>query len=133
MPSDPRHERGAWKPGSITVTLGRAVLIGEDAAPPAHCVGSVAAPVAYALKSGVGTAAPMQTSCDSVFDSPVALWALENTCVGASARNSPAPPRIVVRGPTLKPPNPPPKPPPNPPAPPRPPPAPPPPCRPPWF
>src|SRR5687767_13969522 len=70
----------------------------------------------------------MQTSCDSVFDSPVALCAFANTCVGASARNSPTPPRIVVRGPPPKPPKPPPKPPIPPRPPPPPPPNPPPPC-----
>jgi hypothetical protein len=94
-PNDARHERGAWKSLSNTVTEGRAR--GTKAFPPStHVVG-----IAWGLKrksfqSGWGTASPVQTSCVSLFDNPVADAACENRFELTVLRNSPTPPRTIV-------------------------------------
>src|SRR5690242_2223947 len=93
-----------------------------DAAPLAHASGMLEGSAAYAAQSGIGTPAPMHTSCDWLFGKPVAVNADANIGNGNVPRNSPMPPRKMYGCPPKPPPAPPkpaaPSPPPRPPKPP---------------
>src|SRR2546428_837358 len=93
--SEARHARGAANAGSNTVTLGRGVIV-TALAVSVHCDGMVDGSCTYADQSGVGTAAPMHTSCSSAFDSPGAASAVLYSPVGVRLRKSPTPPRTMM-------------------------------------
>ena len=76
-PNDARHALGAPKSFSKTVTFGRAVMGGVFTVPPEQVVGVPDSSPDKVLQSGVGTNAPMQYSCDSDCDRPVAFCAAE--------------------------------------------------------
>src|SRR5450631_1716297 len=97
-PSEPRHARGAWKSGAKVVTFGLFAdsSDGPELMPPTHWFGIADGLLIIDDQLGIGVALPMQTSCDSEPERPVASSALVNTLVGAFPRNSPMPPRMTV-------------------------------------
>src|SRR3989441_12658235 len=70
----------------------------------AHCPGIVDGSEAYAAQSGIGTAAPMQTSSVSALESPGAPRAALYSAVGVGLWKSPTPPRRIVGPPSSPPP-----------------------------
>src|SRR6184192_212936 len=94
-PSEARQARGAANAGSNTVTLGCGVIV-TALAVSVHCDGMADGSCRYADQSGVGTAAPIQTSCSSALDRPGAASAALYSPVGVRLRKSPAPPRTMV-------------------------------------
>ena len=94
-PSEARQARGAANAGSNTVTLGCGVIV-TALAVSVHCDGMADGSCRYADQSGVGTAAPIQTSCSSALDRPGAASAALYSPVGVRLRKSPTPPRTMV-------------------------------------
>src|SRR2546430_14101440 len=94
-PSEARQARGAANAGSNTVTLGCGVIV-TALAVSVHCDGMADGSCRYADQSGVGTAAPIQTSCSSALDRPGAASAALYSPVGARLRKFPTPPRTMV-------------------------------------
>src|SRR5438477_4342908 len=70
----------------------------------AHCPGILDGSEAYAAQSGIGTAAPMQTSSVSALESPGAPSAAPYSAVGVGLWKSPTPPRRIVGEPPSPPP-----------------------------
>src|SRR5438046_9423038 len=70
----------------------------------AHCPGIVDGSEVYAAQSGIGTAAPMQTSSVSALESPRAPRAALYSAVAVGVWKSPTPPRRIVAPPSSPPP-----------------------------
>src|SRR2546430_16631093 len=90
-PSEARQARGAANAGSNTVTLGCGVIV-TALAVSVHCDGMADGSCRYADQSGVGTAAPIQTSCSSALDRPGGASDALYSPVGARLRPCPTPP-----------------------------------------